>query len=156
MWNKLLDLWAYWDWFIYRQAPPRANRRTFLFNYQKGSVEGIFPTLGLCGASGMVINLYGARLPETARTLLIFVPIGLMVVLALLGQRRGREKRAEFEHFDKRLVRTYDRYVWIFALSCLALFVAFIVLVTQHPFPHARGRGDGPRAANPASPTRRI
>jgi len=130
MWNTLLDISAYWDWFMIRQGVKGA-KNVIQRSFARGALESIIPAIGCVSILVIFFRTLGVNLPESSKDAIFLGAGALILILVLKGGVRCKMKMAEFEKYDKILIKKYDRYVWVFTLSCIALMVMMGIVVTH-------------------------
>jgi amino acid transporter len=130
MFDHLLDAWAYWDWFLIRQGVKGGNNRVQR-SFAQGALSTVIPAIGVGSILTILFRTVGVHLSSSNKTAIIWVVLALVLMLAFAGSRRGKQRKAEFENYDKERIQRCDRYVWIFTLASIAMMVLMGVVVTH-------------------------
>jgi len=128
MWNSLLDIWAYWDWFLIRQGVKGANnpaQRAFA----RGAISTSIPIIGLGSVLTIIFSTVGANIHGSNKAAIIWGVVAFLLIVSFAGSRRAKLKNEEFKHFDKSRIRRYDRYIWVITLSCVAAMVLMLIVL---------------------------
>jgi len=128
MFNRFINIWAYWDWFMVRQGVKGAKNR-IQRSFALGAIEAIIPTLGVCSVMGIFFRTVGANIHPSNKGFALWIAVTACIApIFFIGSKRRKSKDAEFKAYDIRLIKKYDRFVWIFTLSCVAAFVIMLII----------------------------
>lgn len=136
MLEHLVRLWCYWEWYFLKNGP-RDGRNATRRSFALGAILILFPTMGICCLIGIFYRTQIIYISEKMLEYMFIVTAGALIAMGIFAGRKINIKIDEFKAMNKATIKKYDAFVWVFALSCVFLFILMGVVGAICPAPHA-------------------
>lgn len=130
---RVINICSYWNWFLIRQGVKSA-RRPVQQSLAFGMLSMIIPMFGIGSLLVIIQETVGSTLPKNIKNSAFWAVVILMAISVFIGSRRAKSQEEVFKRLDKKIIKRYDLYAWLFTLCSIAMVIIMLVV---HSYIHA-------------------